>query len=173
MLEVIYKRRSIRKFVPRPVSSEIIEKIIRCGMQAPSAGNSQPWQFVVIRKKETLHKITQIHPYAQMLDMADVAIVVCGDTEKEIFPGYWIQDCSACMQNMLLAAESIKGEDNLELGAVWLGVYPVEERVAGLKELLGLPGHVIPLGIMPVGYKGEKKDVQDKFKPERIHFEKW
>lgn len=173
MLDVIYKRRSIRKFVPRPVSDEIIEKIIRCGMQAPSAGNGQPWQFVVIRNRETLHKITEFHPYSQMLKTADAAIVVCGDTEKEIFPGYWIQDCSACMQNMLLAAESIEGENGLELGSVWLGVYPVEERVQGLKMLLQLPEHVIPFSIMPVGYKGEKKDVQDKFKPERIHFEKW
>lgn len=173
MLDVIYKRRSIRKFVPRAVAPEIIEEIIRCGMQAPSAGNSQPWQFVVIRKKETLHKITAFHPYASVLDSVDVAITVCGDTSKEIFPGYWVQDCSACIQNMLLAAESIKGEDNLELGAVWLGIYPIEQRVKGLQELLELPDGVIPLAVVPVGYKGEKKDIDDKFNPERIHYEKW
>lgn len=173
MFDVIYKRRSIRKFVPRPVAPEIIEKIIRCGMQAPSAGNSQPWQFVVVRKKETLHKITSFHPYAQMLDTVDAAIVVCGDKSKEIFPGYWVQDCSACVQNMLLAVESIKGEDNLELGAVWLGIYPVEQRVKGLQELLELPQEVVPLAVVPVGYKGEKKEIIDKFNPERIHYEKW
>lgn len=173
MIETIYRRRSIRKYVPRPVSNELVEQIIRCGMQAPSASNEQPWQFIVVRNRETLNAITRFHPYSQMLKGADVAIVVCGDTQKEVFSGYWVQDCSACMQNMLLAAESIKGDDGLELGAVWLGVYPIEDRVKNLQALLELPDHVIPLGIMPVGYKGEKKEIADRFIPDRIHYEKW
>lgn len=173
MLDIIFKRKSIRQFSPRIVTDEIIEEIIRAGMQAPSAGNSQPWEFVVVRNRNTLQKITEFHSYSQCLKMVNAAVVVCANLSREIYKGFWVQDCSACMQNMLLAVESIKGEDGLELGSVWLGVYPVAERVNGLKELLSLPEDVVPFAVLPVGYKGEKKNGVDNFKPERIHLETW
>lgn len=166
-MEAILNRKSVRKFKNEKIRNEIVEDLLRAGMQAPSAGNEQPWVFVVLRDKKTMEKITHVHPYAKMLLEADVAIVVCGDVSREKFPGFWVQDCSAATENILVAAED-KG-----LGAVWLGVYPVEERVLGVQKLLGLPEDVIPLSIVPVGYPNEEKEAANRFDQSRIHYDKW
>jgi nitroreductase len=166
-MDSIFNRRSIRKYTDKIVSEELIEKILKAGMAAPSAGNAQPWHFVVIEDKSIMEDITKFHPYSQMLKEASHAIVVCGDLSLEKYSGYWIQDCSAAMQNMLLMA------DALGLGAVWLGVYPQEERVNSLKELLNIPQNIIPLGIMSLGYPAETKPPADRFNPQRIHRDRW
>lgn len=166
-MDSIFNRRSIRKYTDKIVSDDLIEKILRAGMAAPSAGNAQPWQFIVVSDKSIMEDITKFHLYSQMLKEASHAIVVCGDLSLEKFSGYWIQDCSAAMQNMLLMA------DALGLGAVWLGVYPQEERVKELKELLNIPQNVIPLGIMSLGYPAETKPPADRFDPSRIHIDRW
>lgn len=166
-MNAILNRKSIRKYKDIKVSDDIVEDLLRSGMQAPSAGNGQPWEFVVLRDKEVMKRITEIHPYSKMLLNADVAIVVCGDESKEVFKGYWVQDCSAATENILLAAED-KG-----LGAVWLGVYPLEDRVAALQKLLNLPESVKPLSIIPVGYPDEEKEAVDRFNKERIHYDRW
>lgn len=166
-MNAILNRKSIRKYKDMKVSDNIVEDLLRAAMQAPSAGNGQPWEFVVLRDKEVMKKITEIHPYSKMLLNADVAIVVCGDESKEIFKGYWVQDCSAATENILLTAED-KG-----LGAVWLGVYPIEDRVVALQKLLNLPESVSPLSIIPVGYPGEEKNAVDRFNKERIHYDRW
>lgn len=163
----ILKRRSIRKYKDIKVSDEVVEDLLRAAMAAPSAGNEQPWEFVVLRDKEVMKKITEIHPYSKMLLNSDVAIVVCGDEEKEVFKGYWVQDCSAATENILLAAQ------DMGLGAVWLGVYPIADRVEKIKEILGLPGNVIPLSIVPVGYPDEEKTPADRFDEARIHLNRW
>lgn len=166
-MDAILNRTSIRKYKDIKISDEIVEDLLRAGMQAPSAGNEQPWEFIVLRNKETMKKITEIHPYSKMLLDADVAIVVCGDKAKEVYNGYWVQDCSAATENILIEVTE-KG-----LGAVWLGVYPEEERVENLKKLLGLPESVIPLSIIPVGYSDEKKEAVNRFNKERIHYDRW
>lgn len=166
-MSILLKRKSIRKYKDMKVSEAIVEDLLRAAMQAPSAGNEQPWEFIVIRDKEIMRKITEFHPYSKMLLHADVAIVVCGSASKEIFNGFWIQDCSAATENILLAAEE-KG-----LGAVWLGVFPVEERARALMNLLELPEEVIPLSIVPVGYPDEQKEPADRFRKERIHYDRW
>lgn len=166
-MDAILNRKSIRKYKDIKVSDELVEALLRAAMAAPSAGNEQPWEFIVLKNKETMKKITEFHPYSKMLLNADVAIVVCGDEAKERFKGYWVQDCSAATENILIAAED-KG-----LGAVWLGVYPLEDRVSSLKEILNLPESVIPLSIIPVGYPDEQKDPADRFNKERIHYDKW
>ncbi|AEV69455.1 nitroreductase family protein [Acetivibrio clariflavus] len=163
----IFHRRSIRKYTDKIVSEDLIEEILKAGMAAPSAGNQQPWHFIVISDKNIMIDITKFHPYSQMLKEASHAIVVCGDLSLEKHEGYWVQDCSAAMQNMLLMA------DNLGLGAVWLGVYPREERVNKVKELLNIPQNVIPLGIMSLGYPAETKEPADRFNPSRIHRDRW
>lgn len=163
----ILKRRSIRKYKDIKVSDEVVEDLLRAAMAAPSAGNEQPWEFVVLRDKEVMKKITEIHPYSKMLLNSDLAIVVCGDEEKEVFKGYWVQDCSAATENILLAAQ------DMGLGAVWLGVYPIADRVEKIKEILGLPGNVIPLSIVPVGYPDEEKTPADRFDEARIHLNRW
>ena len=136
-------------------------------MQAPSAANEQPWEFIVLRDKEVMKKITEVHPYSQMLLNTDVAIIVCGDESKELFKGFWVQDCSAATENILVAAE------DMGLGAVWLGVYPMEDRVDAIKEILNLPTSVIPLSIIPVGYPNEQKEPANRFNKNRIHYDRW
>ncbi len=165
--EAILTRRSIRKFTSQPVSNELVEKILRAGMQAPSARNKQPWHFVVIRNREILDKISVIHPYAYMLKEAPLGILICGDSKIEITIEYIVQDCSAATQNMLLAAH------DSGLGAVWLGIYPREPRIKALRELLNIPEHIIPVSMIAIGYPDEKKSPENRFKPERIHYDKW
>ncbi|KZL91966.1 nitroreductase family protein [Clostridium magnum] len=166
-MNAILNRKSIRKYKDIKVSDEIVEELLRAAMAAPSAGNQQPWDFVVLRDKEIMKKITEFHPYSKMLLNTDTAIVICGDEAKEIFKGYWVQDCSAACENILITAED-KG-----LGAVWLGVYPMEDRIAPLKEILNLPESVIPLSIIPIGYPDEERKPQDRFNKERIHYDRW
>lgn len=166
-MNVILNRKSIRLYKDISVSDEIVEDLLRAAMAAPSAGNEQPWEFIVLRDKDIMRKITEFHPYSKMLLNTDVAIVVCGDKLKEKFEGFWVQDCSAACENILLSAED-KG-----LGAVWLGVYPLEDRITPLKELLNLPVSVIPLSIIPVGYPNEQRKPEDRFNKKRIHHDKW
>jgi nitroreductase len=165
--EAIHGRRSIRRYTAQPVAEEMVEKLLRAAMAAPSAGNQQPWQFVVIDDRATLNAIPQFHPYSAMLREAPLAIVICGDERQEKYKGYWVQDCSAATQNLLLAAHA------LGLGAVWLGVYPLSDRVAKTQELLGLPSHVIPLAIVAVGHPAEKKGPEDRFQASRVHRNRW
>jgi nitroreductase len=165
--EAIYGRRSIRQYTDQPVTEELVTELIRAAMAAPSAGNEQPWHFVIIDDRKKLDVIPKFHPYAAMLKEAPVAIAVCGDTHLERHTGFWVQDCSAAIQNLLLAAHA-KG-----LGACWLAVYPRDDRVARTKLLLALPEKVIPLAIVALGYPAEKKGREDRFDKSRIHHNKW
>lgn len=167
MLDVIKRRRSIRVYREEPVPGEKIEILLRSGMQAPSARNLQPWEFVVSADRNLMSKIPGVHPYAQMVPSAGAIILVCGNTEIQPEIGYILEDCSACVQNILLEAV------NQELGAVWLGVYPREERVRGISELFRLPSHIIPVALLSIGLPGEKKEFDDRFRPERIHTDIW
>ena len=166
-MKEIFERRSIRKYTGKPVSDELIEKLLRAAMAAPSAGNQQPWEFVVIKDRNTMDAVTEIHPYSLMLKEAGFAIVVCADLEKEKHQGYWPQDCAAATENILIEAQY------LGLGAVWLGVYPRQDRVEGVKKLLNLPGRIIPLSIISIGWPAEKKEPIDRFDRTRVHIEKW
>lgn len=166
-LEAIRTRRSIRAFTREKVPEKHIKTIIEAGMYAPSAGNQQPWQFVVITDKSILSKVPDIHPYATMVPEASAAILVCGDTNLEKFKGYWVQDCAAAVQNMLLAVHA------LGLGAVWTGVYPRHERVQGFQKLCKVPDHVVPLALVPIGYPAQKPGIAQRFKEERIHSNTW
>ncbi len=163
----ILTRRSIRKYTDRQVTDDTVNSLLKAAMSAPSAGNQQPWQFVVIRDRKVLDEITGVHPYASMLKTAPCAILVCGDEKLETHKGFWVQDCSAATQNILVAANS------MGLGTVWLGVYPREKRTDGLKKLLNIPDHVIPMSLIAVGFPAEKKDPADRFKKERIHYDRW
>ncbi|MCX7677629.1 MAG: nitroreductase family protein [Spirochaetes bacterium] len=166
-MRAIYERRSIRKFTNEPVDEALLMECIKAGMNAPSAGNQMPWEFIVIDKRDLLDAIMKIHPHSSMLETATVAVLVCGDLSKETRKGYWVQDCAACTQNILLAIASVG------LAGVWLGVYPREDRVNGIRELFNLPAHIVPFSIVPVGYAAEKKEPNNKFFPERIHRNGW
>ena len=167
VMEAILKRRSIRQFTNQPIAQDDLNTLLRAAMMAPTARNCQEWEFVVVRNKETFKKMMHVHPYAKMLEQADCAIIVCGNTQREHAPGYWMADCGAATQNILLAATS------LGIGSVWLGVYPNEERMKGLSQLLGLPDYVKPLNIIALGYPAEKKEEVDRFDPAKIHTEEW
>jgi nitroreductase len=166
-LEAIKSRRSVRVFRNDPVSRDTLRELVAAGMQAPSAGNQQPWQFVVVDDRRVIMRVPEFHPYAQMSETAPAAILVCGDMTLEQRKGYWVQDCAAATQNILLAAHA------MGLGAVWTGVYPREERVAGAKKLFGLPDHVIPLSLIFVGYPAEFPPVENRFREDRVHWNGW
>lgn len=166
-LEAIRTRRSVRKFTPQPVSEDLLEALLRAAMSAPSAGNQQPWHFIVVDDRATLDRIPTFSPYAAMCRQAPLGILVCGDTTLEKHPGYWIQDCSAATQNLLLAAHA------LGLGAVWTGIHPREERIRGFRELFALPDTIMPLAFVVIGYPAEHPVPQDRFRPERIHRNRW
>jgi nitroreductase len=165
--EAILSRRSIRKYLPTPVSEHDIHQLLDAAMNAPSSSNGQPWHFVVVSDRKLLDEIPRFHAYSGMLKEAPLAVVVCGDTSLEKTKGVWVQDCSAATQNLLLAARA------LGLGSVWLGVYPLEERMAGVRALLGLPDRIIPLAIIAVGHPAESKPPANRFNPERVHRNKW
>lgn len=167
ILTAIMERRSVRAFTDQHVTDEQVEQILRAGMNAPSAGNAQPWEFVTIRNKETLTKITAINQYAAFAPTASVGILACGNLDLEKFKGYWVQDVSAAVENMLLAAHG------LGLGAVWTGIHPMQDRVIAFQRLVNAPDNVIPLGLIVVGYAKEMPQPVSRFKPERIHSEVW
>lgn len=166
-IEAILTRRSIRRYTPQQVSEETVRQLLQAAMSAPSAGNQQPWQFVVITERRLLDEIPRFHPFAAMLKEASVAIMVCGDLRLEKNKGYWVQDCSAATQNLLLAAHA-KG-----LGAVWLGVYPREDRVVNARKLLGLPESVVPLCLVPLGYPAERIPSTERYDASRVHSNTW
>jgi len=167
-METLFSRRSIRKYTAEPVTEEVLREILEAAMSAPSAGNQQSWHFVVINDRKILDEIPSFHPHSQMLKEAPVAILVCGDLKLEKHVGYWVQDCSAATENLLLAIHA-KG-----LGAVWLGIFPREERVEGLRKLLDIPDHVIPLSLIPIGHPAESKPPRpDRYNVDKIHYNKW
>ena len=165
--EAITSRRSIRKYVAKNIPAGYTEKLLKAAMAAPSAGNQQPWHFIVVTDHEILDAIPKFHPYSQMLYKAPLAILVCADTDIETHPGYWVEDCSAATENILLAAHA-QG-----LGAVWLGIYPREERIVDIKKLFGLPASVMPLSLVAIGFPAEDKLPADRYNEERVHHNAW
>jgi nitroreductase len=166
-LEAIRTRRSVRKYTDQTVSSEQLNILLRAAMQAPSASNSQPWVYVVITEREILNSIPKFHPYSQMLLEAPIAVMVCADENEVKKPGRWMLDCSAATQNLLLAAH------DQGLGGVWLMVYPDLQRMQQIRDLLQLPDHVFPVNLVSLGYPAEHPLPEDRFKPERIHYNRW
>ena len=146
IMEALLTRRSIRKFEDKPIPDDMVRQILEAAMMAPSAGNAQPWQFIVVNDRNILDGMAGIHVHMKMVTQAALGIIVCADLSKEKYPGYWVQDCSAAMQNLLLAAHG------LGLGAVWTGIHPVEDRVKAFTEMFNLPENIIPLGFAPIGW---------------------
>jgi nitroreductase len=164
-IEAILTRRSIRKYTDQKISPGLVEELLKAAMSAPSANNSQPWHFVLINERQILDRVPQFHAYSSMLYFAPLAIAVCGDSS--VSPSYWVQDCSAATQNILLATHA-RG-----LGAVWLGIYPIEQRVQLLSKLLGLPENIVPLCLISLGYPAAGKPSENRYDSTRIHHNHW
>lgn len=167
VLDNIATRTSIRDYTSQPVEKEKVEKMLRAAMAAPTAMNKQPWHFIVVDRRDVLDRLSEANPHAKMLKKAPLAIVVCGDMDKAIEGGgrdFWIQDASAATENLLLAAHA------MGLGAVWTGLYPSEERCKAVEKVFGLPGNIIPLDIVVIGYPAEHPQPKDKFKEENISY---
>lgn len=165
-LETIFTRRSVRNFTLQPVSDEDIHTLLKAAMQAPSAGNAQPWHFVIINDRSLLEHIPEFHTSAAFIPKTPLGILICIDT-NEAKPGRWPLDGSAAAENILLAAHAIG------LGACWLGIEPVTERIEGFRKLVNLPDPIAPLCLIALGHPAQTPPPQERYKPERIHHNQW
>jgi nitroreductase len=166
-LTAIRTRRSVRAFTPEPVSEADLRTLLEAAMLAPSAGNAQPWAFLVVTDSALREQIPAINSYARMAAKAPLSILVCGDLAAEKYPGFWVQDCSAATQNLLLAARAIG------LGSVWTGIHPVEERMAKAREIFHLPETLIPLALVVVGHPRSEQKEENRFAPEKVRRNLW
>lgn len=169
VLENIFARRSVRSYTEQPVSRQILDTLARAGMAAPTGMAREPWAFVLIDQRSVLDSLAAGLPSAQMLKGAQAAIVVCGNTDKapmEVDANYWVQDCSAATENILLAAQAVG------LGAVWTGAWPRADRMAHVIKTLNLPSNLIPLNVIAIGYPKGDEQAKDKFKSENIFWNK-
>lgn len=170
ILNNIMTRTSIRSYQETPVEDAVIEKILRAGMAAPTARDTRPWSFIVVKDKDLLSQIAEANPNAGMCAKAPLAIVVCGDMSKALdgpAREYWVDDCSAATENILLAAHA------LGLGAVWTGFYPNMDRVNAINTILNIPEGQVVLCVIPMGYPDENREPKDKWNPENIHYDRW
>lgn len=168
VLNSIMTRTSIRQYTDEPVSKADIETLLRAGMAAPTAVNKQPWHFVAVTDKAKLKELAGNR--GGMLEQCALAIVVCGNMEKALTgkgQAYWIQDCSAATENILLAAHA------LGLGAVWTGVYPMDDRVAAISKAVKLPKTIVPLCVLVIGHPAENPTPKDKWKPENVSYDEF
>jgi len=168
-LKVIHNRKSVRHFKAGEVSSENIEILLKAGMAAPSAVNSQPWEFIVLKNRKVLDEIADKLPYSKMLFQATAAIVVCAVKKQahHQLEEFAIIDASLVSENILLAAES------LGLGAIWTAAYPYEDRQNIVRKALNIPDDIIPLNVIPIGFPTGEDIPKEKFNENKIHWEKW
>lgn len=161
----ILKRRSIRKFTSDKVEKETVMKLLQAAMAAPSACNNQPWEFIVVEERiNELRKVLYFGNYN-----APLGIIVCGNLKiaKGGLERYWVQDCSAAIENILNAATGF------DLGSVWIGLYPLDSAIDPVNKLLDMPDYVVPLGVVLVGYPDEVKEPRSQFDEKRVYFEKY
>ncbi|TET49179.1 MAG: nitroreductase family protein [Anaerolineales bacterium] len=163
-METIFARRSVRKYGAEAVSEADVRVLLEAAMAAPSANNSKPWHFVVVAERQKLDSLAAGHPHAKMLHQAPLTVAVCG---KPADSDFWVQDCSAATENLLLAATAAG------LGSVWVGVHPREQLVAFVRQELGMPSDVVPFCLIAVGHPAEEKEPRTQYDEGRVHRETW
>ncbi len=168
-LNFAFSRRSIRAYETRDVPDDMIRDLLEAAMAAPSAVAKDPWDFVVVRDARMRSGIAEGLPNGKMLAGAPVGIVVCGNLERahDRQLSYLLQDCSAAIENLLLAAST------LGLGACWLGVHPREERILHIRGLLGIPRHVVPVAAIALGWPAEMQPPRTRYRQAAVHRETW
>ena len=168
VLETIFHRRSIRKYLDRPVEPEKIELLLKSAMAAPSAMNCKPWEFIVVTDANLLTQFRKRLIFGNR--NAPAAIILCGNPSLSLNPAarlFWVQDCSLAGENILIAAEG------LGLGTVWVGIYPVKEFIRVVRDIVGLPKNVTPLGLIYLGYSAEEKPARTQYDEKRLHWQKY
>jgi len=167
-MKEIFTRRSIRKFAQKPVEKEKIDLLLRAGMQAPSAHNQQPWEFIVVQNKDTLHQLSLVTPYSQPAAGSAVTLVLLANSKNIRIESAWQQDMGASAENILLEAT------HLELGAVWIGIAISDAGAESVKKLFGLPDHIRAFSLIAIGYPESAQNVfVDRYSDTRVHYEKW
>ena len=166
-MSLIFKRHSVRRFRDEKVSDEKIENLLKAGMQAPSACNAQPWEFIVVSKAEDKQAISEMHQFAKPAANASHLIITLGNLNESKVHGMIEQDLGACNENILLQATR-EG-----LGAVWLGFPPIEDRVLKLKEYLDIPDYCIPFSVICVGYPAQDGEVKLRYDESKVHFDRY
>ncbi len=168
-LQFIFSRRSVRRYIDRPVAEEVLQDLLEAAMAAPSAVAKDPWRFILVRQRATLERIADILPHGRMLRQAAAGIVVCGDLDAahDGLESYMLQDCSAAIENLLLAATA------LGIGSCWLGIHPRRERMDGIRALFDLPASIIPVSGIALGYPEEGKEARTRYREEYVHRERW
>ena len=166
-IDTIYDRRSVRKYTDKEVNPDLVDEILRAGMFAPSGCNKQPWEFVVFNEKDLIKEIKKLHPYATALETAPVCIMVCGDTQKEMAKGFYQVDCSAAIENMLLASKA------LGLDTCWMGIYPWAEVMQAFSKRFNLPENIEPFALISLGYAESKQSRPKRYDSSKIHYNKW
>ena len=167
ILSLIFKRRSVRKFRDEKVPDELIENLLKAGMQAPSSCNAQPWEFIVVSKKEDKLAISKMHRFAKPAEKASHLIITIGNLNQAKVIGMIEQDLGACNENILLQAT------HEGLGAVWLGFHPIEDRTLKLKEFLNIPDYCIPFSVICVGYPLSDGEVKLRYDESKVHYDKY
>lgn len=166
-MKEIFNRRSIRKFKEQPVEPEKIDRLLRAAMQAPSAINEQPWEFIVVQDKEALNRLSQVGPYAKPVAGSAVTFILLANSNDFKVATAWQEDMGAAAQNLLLEAV------HLELGSVWLGVATSDAVVENVRALYSLPEHIKPFALISLGYPdGQKNEFVDRYQAQKVHFEK-
>jgi nitroreductase len=163
-LKIVFERRSIRAYTDEPVSEQDIRSLLEAGMAAPSASNQQPWHFVSVTDRSKLSILAREHPYGKMLARAPLAIAVCGEPT---ISDWWVQDCSAATENILVAAAA------MDLGAVWLGCHGRLDREQVVKKTLGIPDQIGVLSLLSIGHPAEKKVARTQYDDTRVHRDSW
>jgi nitroreductase len=167
-IEAIYARRSIRKFEDKPVAKEMLLELCRLGAAGPTATNRRPWAFVVVDEPQGMESMRAATMFGKF--DAPAAIVMCGNMKRTLplyAKDYWVQDCAAGMENILLGAVE------MGLGTVWLGVTPIKKAVRKLSAALNLPAHIVPLGVAYIGYPAEEKEARTQFEDDMVRWQKW
>ena len=165
-LNALMTRRSIRAWMADPVPDATRKTILEAAMNAPSAADARPWHFVTMDDKDVIARFTRLGG-TEMLEHATLLVLVCGEVAREIYPGFWPQDCSCAAQNMQLAAH------DLGIGCVWIAIYPLEDRVAFCRQALGIPEDITPFALLAMGQPAESHEPEYRYDPARIHTNAW
>ncbi len=165
--EVLLKRRSVRKFTEETVSDEMIEELLHAAMSGPSACNKKPWEFYVVTNASVLEELKAASKFSRIT--SKLAIIVCGNLNNALpmkMADYWVQDCSAATENILLRAT------DLGLGAVWCGIYPQKRAEERMRKILGISEREIPLNLIFIGHPAEEPEGRDQYEEKKVHYVK-